>query len=82
MMHPFQIEMLAKARIEDLHREAARYRAIRSARPNRRRAVLTWRCRVGDLLVRTGLALQGSNRARRAMVRGQVECPALAADPR
>lgn len=78
-MHPIQTEMLAKARIEDLHREAAR---LRSARPIRLRAVPSWRSRVGGLLVHTGLALKGASRARRATASGQVECPPLAADPR
>lgn len=78
-MHPIQTEMLAKVVLEDRHREAARLRSTRSIR---RRAVPRWRSRVGDLLVRAGLALQGASRARRGMARGQVECPQLAADAR
>ncbi len=77
-MHPIQSEMLAKVVLEDRHREAARLRSIRSIR---RPAVPTWRSRVGVLLVRTGVALQGASRARRDMARGQVDCPQVAADP-
>jgi len=77
-MHPIQTEMLARLIIEDRQREAAR---LRSVRPIRRRTVPSWRSRVGGMLVRTGLALQGASRARRGTARGQVECPPLAADP-
>lgn len=78
-MHPIQTEMLARLAIEDRQRDAARLRAIRPIRP---RAVPTWRSRIGALLVRTGLALQGGARARHAVVRDQIECPQLAADAR
>ncbi|MGH9086313.1 MAG: hypothetical protein ACRDYW_12755 [Acidimicrobiales bacterium] len=77
-MHPIQTEMLVKLVLEDRQREAARHRSVRSIR---RRAVPTWRSRLGGLLENTGLALQGASRARRGTDRGQVDCPQLAPDP-
>ncbi len=72
MMQPTQIEMLVAAAVQDRRRDAARHH------PMRPHAVGTWRRHAGALLVRTGLAVQGTRSTGAA---GPRQAPCLAAGP-